>query len=542
MAVWFDSNGGNGAGTSISDTRNTFTGFGTNAITETNCVLYIKAGSNFNIPASITNQNGYTNNKIVIEKYGTGANPILHSTQSASSLANWTECNAAAALAGTLTAQPNSNVWHKAGMGTGWLLGDAGTGNANGTHWGNLRYDYTVGQGTAPSADYHIALVRIGATPGTLFYGDDIPWTYYGGTYALSTGSLFAISQPRGGFECYGIDFGHSTQYPIDISFGTYNILCGPVIISECNFEHTLGMRIGSGVTNRTNNTGTTGLIIEKCYAENLGNVFVGTWANGYNASHVFNNTHIRRNVINGVCKRFSLGGIYMLNCRTNDGSSINVYDNTISGAMTGNVWPDGNGLYSDFSADNINYYRNYLWNNDLGVRNNGLTGTGWVHGNVVIAKAGSTNAFTSNDPNDVDTPGNLTWSHNVAVGFENFIHINDIAAGAVFKSHHNISLGRVSSPGHGISTRQTTGVTSKYDNFSQGHSYHWYNWAAPTGDKSNDPALVTNKLSSNPTSALSKIILTPDDPTFNYALTLPKMDDWTTTPAYESAPRLTKA
>ena len=61
-------------------------------------------------------------------------------------------------------------------------------------------------------------------------------------------------------------------------------------------------------------------------------------------------------------------------------------------------------------------------------------------------------------------------------------------------------------------------------------------------GDLSNNTSYVTNKITSNPTSALSKIILTPTDPTFNYALTLPKMDDWTTTPAYESAPRLTKA
>jgi hypothetical protein len=549
MAVWFDSNGGNGAGTSISDTRNTFTGFGTNAITETNCVLYIKAGSNFNISTAITNQNGFTNNKIVIEKYGTGADPVLHSTQSASSLTGWTECNAAAAMAGTLTAQAGSNVWHKAGMGSGWLLGDAGTGNANGTHWGNLRYDYTVGVGTAPSADYHIALVSIGGTPGTLFYGDDIPWTYYGGTYALTVDSMFHITQPRGGFECYGIAFGHSTQYSIDIGYGTYGVLCDPVIISECGFINTQAIRVGSGVSNRTNNTGTRGLIIEKCYAENIGNSFIGTWGAGaaYNGSHVFNNTHIRQNVINGVCKRFSLGGIYLLNCRTNDGSKIKVYDNTVSDAMRDNVWPDGYAIYSDFSAQDIEFYRNYVWNSDLAFRNNGVSGNARIYGNVAVAKAGasaSSSAFGSNDPNSVNLPANIELAYNVAVGFNRFAGYQNIVSGSRFNLHHNVSIAKSGGGGtqHAVDVRGPTGMTLDRNNFYGYSGNHWHDYDAFDGAAGDISSQATNKITSNPASALSKIILTPTDPTFNYALTLPKMDDWTTTPAYESAPRLTKA
>lgn len=552
MAVWFDSNGGNGAGTSISDTRNTFTGFGTNAITETNCVLYIKAGSNFNIPTTITNQNGYTNNKIVIEKYGTGENPILHSTYVSSGApahADWHECTLAGLQAGNIVASTTSNLWFRAGMGTSWLLGDAGTGNSNGTHWGMLRR-LNDGTGTWPTEDYHIADCTAGGQRGTVFWSvDEDPIYYYGGSYAQTLGSMFSIAQPRGGFECYGIDFGHSTQYSIDISYGTYETLCAPVIISECNLEHTLGMRIGSGVTNRTNNTGVRGLLIEKCYAENIGNNFIGTWGAGaaYNASWNMNNGIIRRNVINGVCRRYSLGGIYLLNLRTNDGSRIKVYDNTVSGAMRDNSWPDGYAIYQDFSVRDVDIYRNYVWDSDLAFRNNGCDGNIRIAGNVAVAKAGasaSSSAFGSNDPNSVNLPANIELAYNVAVGFNRFAGYQDIVSGSKFNIHHNVSIAAAGGSGtqHAIDCRGPTGMTVDRNNFYGYAGNHWNDSHAFDGAPGDLSSQATNKITSNPTSALSKIILTPTDPTFNYALTLPKMDDWTTTPAYESAPRLTKA
>ena len=267
-----------------------------------------------------------------------------------------------------------------------------------------------------------------------------------------------------------------------------------------------------------------------------------------YVSSMVMNDTIISHNVINKVCQRFSLGGLYLKECHTTDGSTILITLNSTSGSEAGHIWIyDGYSYYADFSAQNYKFFKNYCWNNGGGTRFNGTVGRGQAVGNVIISGPitdPTLSAMGSNDPNDVDLPANMEYAYNIAKGYKTFLGIQDIVAGSVFKIHHNISIGS-GAGGHGIDCWGPTGITSNYNNFSQGHTSHMRDTYGAVdgaaGDLSNS-AYVTNKLTSNPTSALSKIILTPDDPTFNYALTLPKMDDWTTTPAYESAPRLTKA
>jgi hypothetical protein len=569
VPTYFDSNTlvVNGTGLSEASPKKSMSGF---AITNTDANtrdIKVKAGSVFNLTASITSAAATTAGKITFSKYGTGANPVIYSSLVGSSHANWFRCDPNEFKTGTtgtniVTTTPAalaSRVWYKKAMNTGWLFGDAGTGNANGTHWGMLRkIIYAPDWGSWPSADYHIAEIYVtrinGVTVkdangnptyeiGTLFWSSNTqdPLDYYGITIAQTTDSLISIFRPVGGFEFSEIDFGPSTQYSIDLKYGNVNGLSEPVVIRAFRMDRPLGMRIGSQVVDKTNTVGVKGLLIEDIFAKNIGNSFIGTWGgNSFNVSHVLNNTAIRHNVISGVCERFSVGGIYLLNCRTNNGSKIEVYENTVSGAKSGNVWPDGNPIYTDFSADNYDIYRNYVWDSDLAYRNNGTTGTGIVRENVAIAKAGSgIAAYTSNDPNDVALPAHITLSHNVAYGFERFAQYTDLATGSTFNLHHNVSVGEVGAYA-GVDSRSTAMLTLDSNNF-YGHSIHWADTYSADGSSGDISGSATNKIYSNPTTALlaGGIVLNPTDREFNYAIGLPNMV-WSGTPSYGGvAPRV---
>lgn len=552
MALYFDSNAGsNGVGTDIDHPKNSLAGLGSGLITEANCDLFFKAGSTFNVPISITNQNGYTNNRITIQKYGSGANPLLYSSQVATSH-TWQEVSLASIQPNStaVVASPGSHLWHRPVFIGSLLFGDANTKANPGTHWGQLR-GYTIDgspdtyQGTFPTADYHMANVIVGGVAGVVVWtaNSKDPIDYYGITYSQTLDSIFKITQPRGGLEISGVDFGHSTQYAIDIAFQAYNRLCGPIILRDFSIKNNLGMRIGSSVTNRNNNVGTVQFVMKGIYAENIGNSFIGTWAAGYNAAYNLNNTEIYHNVINGVCRRFSLGGIYLLDCCTNDGSKIRVYENSVSGAMRDNVWPDGYAIYTDFSAEDVEIYRNYVWDCDLAYRNNGVVGDVRIYGNVAVAKSSgspSSSAFGSNDPNDVDLPAKIELAYNVAVGFNKFAGYQDVVPNSKFYLHHNVSIGR---PGglayHAVDVRGPSCMLLDSNNFF-GYGTHLHDYESgfdgAAGDLSNNTTYITNKITSDPTAALAKINLTPTDPTVNYALTLPDMH-WSGTPSYDYAP-----
>jgi hypothetical protein len=561
VPVYFDSSKTtSGDGLTPGGARNSFAGF---SILNTGSLAWgpsaadtrdirVAANSVFNLGAAgITNSGGFTTGKITFSKYGSGANPVIYALDNFSAH-SWVKCTLAGLQNGDLvtgTAADSSPIWYRNLRATSLLFGDANTGNTNATHWGMLRR-LENGIGNWPSADYHIAEVYItkknGDTIVTPERGMIIrasaakdPIDYYGISYSNTPGSFIAISRPIGGFEFSGIDFGPSTQYAIDLGYGTTNGLSGPIVIRNFRMDRSLGMRIGSGVTSRANTVGVTGLLIEDVVAKNLGNVFVGTWANGFNAAHVFNDAVIRRNVVAGVCERFSLGGIYLLNCRTTDGSKIQVYENTVSGAKRDNVWPDGYAIYTDFSADDYDIYRNYVWDSDLAFRNNGTTGVGIVRENVAIAKVGasaSSSAFGSNDPNDVDTAANITLSYNVSVGFNKFAGYQDLVPGSAFNIHHNVSVAK-SGASYAVDSRDSNYLTLDSNNF-YGYATHWADTLAPTGDLS---YLATNKISTNPTTALTTggVVLNPTDKEFNYAIGLPNMV-WSGTPAYGGvAPRV---
>jgi hypothetical protein len=555
VPTYFDSNNPNpGNGLTPATAKTSMSGF---AITNTDANtrdIRVASGSVFNLTASITSAAATPAGKITFSKYvsgyGSNANPVIYSSLVGSSHANWFRCDPNEFKTGTtgtniVTTTPAalaSRVWYKKGMGTAWLFGDAGTRNANGTHWGMLRKIISAPtNGSWPSADYHIAEIYVtkingvtvsgGSEVGTLFWSSNTedPLDYYGITLAQTPGSLISIFRPVAGFEYSGIDFGPSTQYSIDIGYGTTDGLSGPVVIRDFRMDRSLGMRIGSGVLNRTNTVGVTGLLIEDIIAKNLGNCFIGTWGGGtvpaaYNSSHVFNNAIIRHNVVAGVCERFSLGGIYLLNCRTTDGSKIQVYENTVSGAKRDNVWPDGYAIYTDFSADDYDIYRNYVWDSDLAFRNNGTTGVGIVRENVAIAKAGasaSSSAFGSNDPNDVDTAANITLSYNVSIGFNKFAGYQDLVPASSFNIHHNVSVAKAGAS-YAVDSRDSNYLTLDYNNF-YGYATHWSDTFNPTGDLS---YLATHIVSGDPTSALlaGGIVLNPTDKEFNYALGLPNM------------------
>jgi hypothetical protein len=536
--------------------------------------IRVGSGSVFNLTAPITSAAATTAGKITFTKYvsgyGSSANPIIYSSLTGSSHQNWFRCDPNEFKTGTtgtniVTTTPAalaSRVWYKKGMGTAWLFGDAGTGNANGTHWGKLRK--IIGaptEGSWPSADYHIAEIYVtkingatvpnGSEVGTLFWSSNTqdPLDYYGITLAQTTDSLIKIVQPIGGFEYSQIDHGPSTQLTIDIALATNNTPCAPVIIRDFRVDRSLGMRISSGATDRTNTIGINGLLIEDIIAKNIGNAFIGNWGAGsaYNASHVLNNAIIRHNVIAGVCERYSLGGIYLLNCRTTNGSKIQVYENTVSGAKRDNVWPDGYAVYCDFSAEDYDVYRNYVWDSDLSFRNNGTTGTGIVRENVAIASptaASNSSAFGSNNPNNVDEAANITYSYNVSVGFNKFMGFQDVVSGSTFNIHHNVSVARVvtPTPPYALDSRSAVGMTLDYNNF-YGYVHHWedtFSADGSSGDLSNNAA-ITHKISTNPTTELTNggVVLNPTDKEFNYAIGLPNMV-WSGTPAYGGvAPRV---
>jgi hypothetical protein len=570
VPTYFDSNNPNpGNGLTPAAAKTSMSGF---AITNTDANtrdIRVASGSVFNLTASITSAAATTAGKITFTKYvsgyGSSANPVIYSSLTGSSHDGWYRCDPNEFKTGTtgtniVTTTPAalaSRVWYKKGMGTAWLFGDAGTRNANGTHWGMLRKIITAPtSGSWPSADYHIAEIYVtrinGVTVkdangnptyeiGTLFWSSNTedPLDYYGITIAQTSGSLISLFRPVAGVEYSGIDFGPSTQYSIDISYGTVDGLSSAVVIRDFRMDRSLGMRIGSGVTSRANTVGVTGLLIEDIVAKNLGNVFLGTWASGFNSAHVFNNAIIRHNVVAGVCERFSLGGIYLLNCRTNDGSKIQVYENTVSGAKRDNVWPDGYAIYTDFSADDYDIYRNYVWDSDLSFRNNGTTGVGIIRENVAIAKVGasaSSSAFGSNDPNDVDTAANITLSYNVSVGFNKFAGYQDLVPGSSFNIHHNVSVAKAGAS-YAVDSRDSNYLTLDSNNF-YGYATHWADTYAPTGDLS---YLATNKITGDPTTALTNggVVLNPTDKEFNYALSLPNMV-WSGTPTYGGvAPRV---
>jgi hypothetical protein len=556
VPTYFDSSkppGGDGSTPALA--RNTFAGFTITNTDSNTRDIRIVAGSVFNLgTTSITNSGGFTTGAITFSKYGSGANPVIYASTDFSSH-TWVKCTLAGLQNNDLvtgTPANSSPIWYRNIRATSLLLGDADTGNTNATHWGMLRR-LENGTGTWPSADYHIAEVYItkknGSTIATPEHGTIIwasaakdPLDYYGVSYANTPGSLISVSRPIGGFSYSGIDFGPSTQYSIDLGYGTTDGLSGPIVIRNFRMDRSLGMRIGSGVTSRANTVGVTGLLIEDIVAKNLGNVFVGTWASGFNAAHVFNNAVIRHNVVAGVCERFSLGGIYLLNCRTNDGSKIQVYENTVSGAKRDNVWPDGYAIYTDFSADDYDIYRNYVWDSDLAFRNNGTTGVGIIRENVAIAKAGasaSSSAFGSNDPNDVDTAANITLSYNVSIGFNKFAGYQDLVPGSSFNIHHNVSVGNSGAP-FGVDSRDSNYLTLDSNNF-YGYAHHWEDTFGADGSSGDLSGYATHKVVGDPTTALlaGGVVLNPTDKEFNYALSLPNMV-WSGTPAYGGvAPRV---
>jgi hypothetical protein len=550
VPTYFDSNkppGGNGSTPEFA--RNTFSGF---SILNTGSLAWgpsaadtrdirIAAGSVFNQgTTSITNSGGYTTGAITFSKYGSGPNPLIYATTDFQ-VHSWVRCTLAGLQNGdvvTGAAAASSRLWYRQGAGTSLLLGDADTGNTNATHWGMLRR-LQSGTGTWPSADYHIAEVYItkkngsSVTPetGTVIWASTSkdPLDYYGLTFADTPTSLIEITRPIGGFALSGIDFGPSTQYSIDLKYGTTDGLSGPITIRNFRMDRSLGMRIGSGVTNRTNTVGVNGLLIEDIVAKNIGNCFIGTWAGSpyYNASHVFNDAIIRHNVVAGVCERFSLGGIYLLQCRTNNGSKIQVYENTVSGAKRDNVWPDGYAIYTDFSADDYDIYRNYVWDSDLAFRNNGTTGVGIVRENVAIAKVGasaSSSAFGSNNPNNVDTEANITLSYNVSIGFNKFAGYQDLVPGSAFNIHHNVSVAK-SGASYAVDSRSTAMLALDYNNF-YGYAHHWEDTFGADGSSGDLSGYATHKVVGDPTTALlaGGVVLNPTDKEFNYALALPNM------------------
>lgn len=557
MPTYFDSSkpaGGNGSTPELA--RNTFAGF---TITNTDANtrdIKIASGSVFNMSNSIVNADGYTTGKITIAKYGAGANPFIYATSNFAAHNLWIRCTLAGIQAGNVVdalSADSSRLWYRSGKTTSLLFGDADTGNANATHWAQLRkIPSAPTEGNWPDADYQIAEVYItkrngsSITPetGTLVYASKTkdPIDYYGVTYSNTPTALFEISSPRGGFEFSGVDFGPGTQLALDIKLLSYNALCAPVILRDFRMDRSLGMRISSSATNRTNTIGINGLLIEDIIAKNIGNAFLGNWATPYNASHVLNNAIIRHNVVAGVCERFSVGGIYLLQCRTNNGSKIQVYENTVSGAKRDRVWPDGYAIYMDYSCEDYDVYRNYVWDCDLAYRNNGTTGTGIVRENVAIASAtaaSNSSAFGSNDPNKVDEAANITYSYNVSVGFNKFMGFQDVVSGSTFNIHHNVSVARVvtPTPPYALDSRSAVGMTLVSNNF-YGYATHWADTFAPTGDLSGS---AMDKISTNPTTALTTggVVLNPTDKEFNYALSLPNMV-WSGTPSYGGvAPRV---
>lgn len=560
MPIWFDRNAAShGDGTSISTPKKYLDG---HVITEANPVLYIKRDSVFNVgeysgSTGVTNQSNVTNAKIVIEPYGSGEDPVIQSITPFVNHTGWVECNAFEAIENHyLVSDPGSKIWHKAGQGSALLFNTS----SEARQWGRWKDTNNVAiyGNDYPNAPYELSEVNITSKHasltdsslglGTLVYADGAdPITAYGlaganGVHvSLVTGSVISLTDPLGGVEVYGIDFRDSNQYSVSIGrTTTYNRLAGPLIFDECNSQSSLGLvRLTFNHTGRDKNIGYSKLRIENGYFERTGNSVFSVFGPGggnYDSSMIINDGIIRRNVINGVCQRFSLGGLYYKEVRTSDGGYFLITENTITGSEAGNIWrDDGYPIYADFSAANFKFIGNFCYNNGGGIRCNGVAGEGQVLGNVILAgpmTVSYLSAVGSNDPNDVNLPAEITYAYNVAKGYGTFLGIQDIVAGSTFRSHHNISIGN-GTGGHGIDCLDTTGISSNYDNFSQGHKWHW-NEYSPSTDRS---SLATNKLLTDPSSALSKIILTPDDPTFNYALTLPKMDDWTTTPEFSSAP-----
>jgi hypothetical protein len=559
MGVYFDSTvASNGTGTIGSP----FKYLDNYVITDADTSIYLKYGSVFNVAErGISPYKGLsstaTNQKIVIQPYGDSSQPlpIVYSLEASTNHTSWVECNPyEAAVNGYLVRQTGSKIWHRAGMGSAVLF-HATPGARQWGRWKDTMNNLAPYGRVYPSKAYDIGLVNItskhatltssGLGSGTLVYSDGgDPNTVYGTAgvggqnYSYAVSSLFFFTDPLGGIEIYDIDFRDCVQYAITVRrTATYNRLSSVLIVDGCTSLCSLGLlQLTFAHTGRTKNIGFAKVRIQNNYCERTGNGFFSIYGDTpYVSSLVLNDAIISHNVINGVCQRFSVGGLYLKECHTTDGSYILVTKNCITGSEAGNIWiVDGYAFYCDFSAQQYKFIDNYAWNNGAGTRFNGTVGSGIVRGNVIIAGAitvPTLAATGANNPNSVDLPAELEFAYNVAVGYKTFLGIQDIVADSVFRVHHNISIGN-GTGGHGIDCLDTTGISSNYDNFSQGHTRHW-NEYSPSTDRS---SMATNKLLTNPTSALSSIILTPTDPTFNYALTLPKMDDWTTTPAYSKA------
>lgn len=557
-AYYYDSNSAsNGDGLTSSTPKNTMAGA---AFTNSNNIIYVKCGSDFNLTSGVITNAGYESNRLIFTSYGTGEKPIIRSYIEDDGT-GWYEVSpngvkgllAPYYTGGDLFLEPGSNLWWKGGIGNRMLLG---TGNRwaaqrnadNNPVTGYGRKLPTEAYQSSPKAAPSHTDVPGATISGALLWSVGNPLTYYGRIRrqppsAGGSGLLNIINPTVGGLSVSGIDFRETFLYPVYYNFASYTTLCGPISYVDNSHQDTMGQISFAfwGTQDVRNNIGTRKFTMTDNVGVNLGHGGLHCWGQ-VGTRAIFNNAKVQRNVINGACKVMSLGAIYLLNMGSNEGPPIDVSYNCVNGSEYGNVWEaDGYAIYGDFQLENVNVHHNYVWDCKYTYRFNGATGQVEFNNNVGIARSDSDRFVGSNNPNDVADPCKIDIHHNIAIGYKTFFDSQDIVAGSSWKIHHNISKATTSSPQPAVDTQLTANYTVDRNNF-YGHSIQWRDWdATPPADDHSSSA--TNQITSDPTALLdSAIIQNPTDPLVNYALTLPTSFNWETTPGLSSAPLFNKA
>ena len=260
-------------------------------------------------------------------------------------------------------------------------------------------------------------------------------------------------------------------------------------------------------------------------YGENLGRSFIDTSSSS--GSICLNDTRIYENVCNGFGQSYSTGGIYLARVNTTDGSHVMVDRNTMSGGISGNIWPeDGHAFYQEIDSQDLMFRDNFSWNNDqnficyIGGRRVAFVA------NVAVAKANTfddlSRMFTHTS---MKAESNTLFHGNVAVGLKNLVTSYDlgrIARSAVISG--NVSLCDVASGGSGLTVNtnalrfgghDTTYVTVD-GNALSGHDNSWFDTTAWSAY--NTAPQINNPVAGDFSAEVARIPV-PTDPTVNYAL-----------------------
>ncbi len=493
--------------------------------------LLLQAGGTYNLPAALTATDHAA--KLVISRYGSGANPIVQDYAMWAANA-WTEVDPAQ-LPGAVVAQPGSKVWYAPFVSTRFR-GLFST--ALGPRYGvQVDFQNQVGGGVkTPSAAYEWGSVASPST-GYVVYADGAdPVTLYGGLYghrAADTG-VFQITRPIGGVEIFGIDFQLANR-PIYFDAGTAGVMYPNCWVYECTFDTVFRAVTFSGGNGVKRSCGFQGLRVHDCEADYLGAGFATAVTSATGTVVVgcaLDDGRLHGNRIAGACKAYSDGGFYFGGrIYSTNGSRLLIDGNTVSDVEAGHFWPtDGYALYQDNYAKDIEYARNFVWNCQRPMISNSPSGNNVVlRNNVMVAKAATDTAIVLSDGQNAGHAGDVHVLGNVMSGFATAISGTQGYTTNHYTIRGNVSKGSGTALYRDAVRTKDAATLSAYTVDGNNFYGHRVVWSEYTNNNDQSPS-ATNVVATDPTALLASLP-TPSDTSVHYARRVsPK--SWSGTPS----------